>query len=245
MALLVDGELSTIADLEAQDSGVVQVAHTEGIDLGRKLDLAQREMEIELEALLRRADTGRLDEVVATKAMSRWHALLTLAMVYRDAYFSQLNDRFGGRWRAYQEEANEAGHRVLEGGVGLISTPMRKPLGMEAALGMGPIPPRAYYVRVTWVDSQGQESAPSPLDVVEARTHHSLTVKPTGQRAGVAGWHLYAGYSPDTLARQTESPLGVDEEWHAPDGPLQDGAAPGTGQAPERYVTQRRLLRRW
>ena len=99
MALLVDGELSSVEDLQTQDSAVLEVAHGEGIDLGRKLELAKREIEIEVEALLRRSGTGRLEEVVATLAMGRWHALLTLAMVYRDAYFSQLNDRFGGAGR--------------------------------------------------------------------------------------------------------------------------------------------------
>lgn len=245
MALLVDGELSTVADLEAQDSGVLQIAHGEGIDLNRKLDLAQRELEIEVEALLRRTDAGSLEEVVVTRAMSRWHTLLTLAMVYRDAYFSQLNDRFGGRWRAYQDEAQEAGRKVLEGGVGLTTAPIRRPLGVESALGMGSIGPRAYYIRVAWVNNRGEESAPSPLAVVEAQSPHSLSVKPVGLSQGLHGWHLYAGFSTNRLARQTELPMGLGEEWVAPEGTLNDGPEPSSGQHPEKYVTQKRLLRRW
>jgi hypothetical protein len=244
MALLVDGELSTIEDLQAQDSGVLEVAHGEGIDLGRKLELARKEIEIEVEALLRRADTGRLEEVVATAAMQRWHVLLTLAMVYRDAYFSQLNDRFGGRWKAYLQEAEEAGKRVLEGGVGLAGVPLRRPQGVETALGMGAAPARAYYLRVTWVNALGEESAPSAMAMVEARTPHSLSVKPAGAAAGATGWHVYAGFSPDDLKRQSAGPLDLGEEWMAPTGVLNDGVAPGRGQEPERYVTWRRLLRR-
>ncbi len=244
MALLVDGELSSVEDLQTQDSAVLEVAHGEGIDLGRKLELAKREIEIEVEALLRRSGMGRLEEVVATLAMGRWHALLTLAMVYRDAYFSQLNDRFGGRWKAYLKEANDAGRRVLEGGVGLTGTPLRRPSGVEAALGMGAIQPRAYYLRVSWVNGAGQESAASPVAVVEGRSLHSLTVKPAGQENGATGWYLYAGFTAEGLKRQSESPLGLSEEWMAPDGPLAEGPGPGRGQEPERFVTWRRLLGR-
>lgn len=245
MALLVDGELSTLADLEGQDSGVVGVAHGEGIDLGRKMEWARREMEIEVANLLRRVDTGSPDEVVVTPAMVRWHVLLTLAMVYRDAYFSQLNDRFGGRWRAYQAEAEQAGRRVLEGGVGLTNAPLRRPAGVETALGMGGVEPRAYWLRVTWVNGRGEESAPSPVAVVEARSVHSLTVRPAGAGTGATGWHVYAGLSMDGIKRQTAMPLGLDEAWEAVAGPLAEGPEPGTGQEPERYVTLRRLLRRW
>lgn len=244
MALLVDGDLSTLSDLQTQDSGVLEVAHGEGIDLGRKLELARREIEIEVEALLRRTDAGRLEEVVATAAMARWHALLTLAMVYRDAYFSQLNDRYGGRWKAYQKEASEAGERVLEGGVGLTAAPMRRPAGVEAVLGMGAVSARVYYLRASWVNGAGAESAASPVTVVEAKEPHSLTVRPAGQQSGAAGWHLYAGFSPEALKRQSVAPLGLDQEWAAPEGSLAEGPEPGSGQAPERYVTWRRLLRR-
>ena len=244
MALLVDGELSTLEDLAAQDSGVLQVAHGEGIDLHRKLELARREIEIEVEGLLRRADTGRLEEVVATPAMGRWHTLLTLAMVYRDAYFSQLNDRFGGRWQAYLKEAQEAERRVLEGGGGLTPHPLRRPSGVEAALGMGAIPPRIYYLQAAWVNVLGQESMASPVEMVDAQSPHSLTVKPAGTAGGATGWHLYAGPAADELKRQTGAPLGMSEAWEAQDGPFQEGPAPGRGQEAERYVTWRRLLRR-
>lgn len=244
MALLVDGELSTLEHLESQDSGVVQVAHSEGIDLKRKLQLAQREIEIEVEGLLRRADSGRMEEVVVTGAMSRWHTLLTLAMVYRDAYFSQLNDRFGGRWQAYMKEAQEAGRRVLEGGVGLTPMPLRRPAGVDTALGMGNVGPRVYYLRASWVNALGEESAASPLAMVEAANPHSLTVRPRGPGAGAAGWHVYAGFAPDQVRRQTELPLPVEQEWLAPDGPLAEGPHPSEGQEAQRFVTWRRLLRR-
>lgn len=244
MALLVDGELSTLDDLECWDSGVIEVAHGEGIDLQRKMELARREIEIEVEALLRRADTGRMEEVVVTPAMTRWHGLLTLAMVYRDAYFSQLNDRFGGRWRAYQQEAHEAGRKVTEGGIGLVASPLRRPQGISAALGMGTVAPRVYSMRVSWVNAFGEESAPSPLEVVDARSQHSLTVRPEGACGGAAGWFLYAGFSADQLKRQTGSALRLDEDWIAPDGPLEDGPGPGQGQEAQRYVAWRRLLRR-
>lgn len=244
MALLVDGELSTLTDLESWDSGVIEVAHGEGIDLQRKMELARKEIEIEVEALLRRADAGRMEEVVVTAAMAKWHGLLTLAMIYRDAYFSQLNDRFGGRWRAYQQEAHDAGRKVAEGGIGLVASPLRRPQGVNAALGMGTVAPRVYYVRVSWVNALGEESAPSPLEVVDARSQHSLAVSPEGASGSATGWLMYAGFSADQLKRQAGGALRLDEVWAAPDGPLDEGPGPGQGQEAQRYVAWRRLLRR-
>ena len=58
MALFIDGPISTTEDLTAQDSQLLDVASTEGIDLWRKLVIAQEELGVELRALLSRAGPG-------------------------------------------------------------------------------------------------------------------------------------------------------------------------------------------
>ena len=63
MALLVDGTLNTMESLKAQDSGVLEVSHSEGVDLTAKLEIARHEMEIEIDALLRRSGCGSLEQV--------------------------------------------------------------------------------------------------------------------------------------------------------------------------------------
>ena len=242
MALLVDGELSTIGDLQEQDNGVLDVTHGERIDLKTKLQLAQREIEIEVERLLRQENGGSLGQVVVTQAMRRWHVLRTLAMVYRDAYFSQLNDRYGARWRAYESEAREAGRKVLEGGVGMSTNPLRRPTGLTVRVEQGTQGEMSYCVQATWVDASGRESAPSAISVVVAPPQHTLSATVSQAPANATGWNLYAGTSPDTLARQTAAPLAPGAEWLMSPGGLLAGPKPVDSQTPAYYLEFQRLL---
>jgi len=54
MALFTDSPVSSIEDLSAQDSQLLDVASAENIDVTRKLALAQEEVGLELSALLTR-----------------------------------------------------------------------------------------------------------------------------------------------------------------------------------------------
>src|SRR4029077_8268591 len=54
MALFMDGTVSGIEDLTAQDSQLLDVAQVENIDVTQKLALAQDELAIELNTLLTR-----------------------------------------------------------------------------------------------------------------------------------------------------------------------------------------------
>ena len=54
MALFTDGPVSSIEDLKGQDTQLLDVASVEGIDVTRKLALAQEEIAVELAALLER-----------------------------------------------------------------------------------------------------------------------------------------------------------------------------------------------
>ena len=104
MALFTDGEVSSIEDLRGYDTQLLDVANVEGIDVTRKLQLAQEEIATEVTTLLGRLrlpgwlnappDPGR---VVVTPPLRLWHSYLALEMVYRDAYHSQLNDRYAAK----------------------------------------------------------------------------------------------------------------------------------------------------
>lgn len=245
MALLVDGGLSTLEDLRAQDSGVLDVAHVEGIDVTAKLELAQRELENEVESVLRREGRGRLDHVLATEAVKRWHVLLALAMVYRDAYFSQLNDRYGGRWRAYESDASKAKQRVLDGGVPMSGSALRRPVGVLATVTPGNLPEATYWVQATFVSGTGGESTPSLMQTVFAPPMHGFTARVQGAIGEATGWNLAIGVSPDAMKRQNEEPLALEEEWVMGLSGLNDfGAGPVDNEQPEYYVERRRLLRR-
>src|ERR1043166_3854550 len=103
MALFTDGPPSSMEDLSAQDSQLLTVANTEGIDVTQKLQLAHQEVGLELETLLCRTSPAghmfwistqpKVEDVVITPGLQLWHAFRTLEMVYADAYQNQLNDR--------------------------------------------------------------------------------------------------------------------------------------------------------
>src|SRR5574340_877720 len=107
MALFTDGTMTSLEDLTAQDSGLLGVVGPEGIDTTKKLSLAQEELGVELAALLPRAGVG-LENVVVTSPLRLWHVFKTLELVYRDAYHSQLNDRYRGKWETYRDLAKWA-----------------------------------------------------------------------------------------------------------------------------------------
>ena len=52
MALFTDGAFTSIEDLRGHDTQLLNVATVEGIDVTRKLALAQEELGIEVEGLL-------------------------------------------------------------------------------------------------------------------------------------------------------------------------------------------------
>lgn len=244
MALLVDGGMSSMEGLRAQDSGVLEVARVEGIDVTAKLELAREEMEIELKRRLRQAGSYAVSQVVATAAVRKWHLLRSLEMIYRDAYFSQLNDRYGGRWRAYEAEARWAKRRVVQSGIPMASKPVRRPEGVSVTVTGGTREAATYWVTATAVDGAGSESAMCETTALHATAGHGLSVLLIGAPAMAAGWNVYAGMSEKRMRRQNTAAMAVNEKWVMPAEGLIDGpAAPGEQEA-DFFVEPQRLLRR-
>ena len=94
MALFTDGAISSLEDLRGYESTIYDLASTERIDLSRKLVLAHQELEVELVSRFFRENPNELAYAVVTPALQLWHTFHTLAVVYRDAYNSHLNDRY-------------------------------------------------------------------------------------------------------------------------------------------------------
>ena len=236
MALLVDGDLSRIDDLKAQDSGVLDVASGEGIDLPSKLRLAESEIGMEVELFLLWEGRGTPEQVVVDGALRRWHVLKSLEAVYRDAYFSQLNDRYEKRWQHYQELAQAQRMLGFEIGLKLVGQPLRRPQRVDVQVGDGMLPAATYWVCATYVDGAGNESAPSAVQVVSSPLPHSLTVTPLFAPAQVTGWNVYVGASAETVGKQNAAPLGVGEVWNMPAMALLVGPPPVEGQTPTMSV---------
>src|SRR5215470_11831040 len=125
MALFTDGPISSIDDLHGYDTQLLEVATTEGIDVTRKLAQAQDEIATDLGVLLASVSTAaRIANVVVTPPLRLWHVFRSLEMVYRDAFNSQLNDRYSGKRDEYQELVKWARERMVESGLGMATDPI-------------------------------------------------------------------------------------------------------------------------
>jgi hypothetical protein len=129
MALFVDGNITGLQELKAQESSILDVASNEGLDLQTKLDVAQVEIALELEDFLRQNYGERIprmtvEHVVLDSGLRRWHCLYTLMLAFRDACHSQLNDRYRAKFELYRDLADDAGKRALSRGLGVVENPV-------------------------------------------------------------------------------------------------------------------------
>jgi hypothetical protein len=236
MALLVDGDINSLDDLKEWDSGVLDVAHGEGIDLGAKLRRAQAEVEEEIERFLRDQERGTLAQVVIDRGLKHWHALKTLEALYRDAYFNQLNDRYGAKWKHYLELADRQAGRYFDAGVAIVEAPLRRPAWVAVRLEDGPLAPASYRIQATAVDAQGRESAPCPVQVEGSPLPHSLLVSLPYAPEGAVGWNIYVSSDDGPTALQNQVPLGLEEEWTLPLTGVGPGRPPSEGQPADEVV---------
>src|SRR3954466_12372295 len=114
MALFADGATCTVDDLTDQDSGLLDVAKNCAINVTTKIRLAHEEIAGDLLMWLDRARPSMdvtwapafgIEQVVITPALRHWEIMMALSLVYRDAYFSQLADRYQAKWEEYSQLA--------------------------------------------------------------------------------------------------------------------------------------------
>jgi hypothetical protein len=258
MALFIDGLVSCMEDLTAQDSQLLDVAGVEAIDVTQKLALAQDELALELNALLTRlsyvdqlywlAPQPNLGSVVVTPALKLWHTFRSLEMVYSDAYNSQLNDRYAGKRDQFHLSAKWAYETLVTAGIGVASVPVPRaamPVVTPAAAPAPgtPLPDGTYYVTVAWVNAAGQNGA-CAIPATIATTGSSLLVQPAGAPPiSAAGWNVYVGTGPDSLALQNASPIAIGHTWLQP-ATLAVGRPPGPGQSPSYLKPVPRMIQR-
>jgi hypothetical protein len=254
MALFTDGPISSEQDLQDYDSSVLNVAIAEGIDVAVKVTLAQQDLGNELMLFLfRRApfrdyqpNFGRsrgLADVVVTEALQQWHVLETLALVYRDAYYNQLNDRYQGKWNEYEQLAKASSRTYFQLGVGVVAdpVPMAPIPALSTVAGSGGA--ETYYVAATWVNAAGQEGAPSDSATLGTAAGEVLVVTLMAPPQNAVGWNAYVGLSPSTLTRQNNTPLALGSSWTMT-GALSPGPAPAMGQQPAWFIVDHRVIER-
>ncbi len=244
--LLTDGIPNHDEDLRVYESGILDVANNESIDLVTKLRLALGEIsEDVLDVLISRSNditamTRRakgVSDVVVTRQMKRWHALHTLEVVYRDTFNNQLNDRYQQKFEEYRDLAKQARLYTLRFGIGIVSNPV--PAAQPPVLTLAPVlglQASTYFVCLTWVSNLGQEGAPGKILTIDTADGQGPVVGAQNVPVGIVGFNVYMGLSADALALQNSAPIAVNGSF-ALVGALSSGPAPGTGQSPDYYIT--------
>jgi hypothetical protein len=252
MALFTDGAVASIEDLRGHDTQLLNVATVEGIDVTRKLALAQEELCIEVAGLLGRlgqmGQMGWLNtppaihQVVVTPPLKLWHIFRTLEMVYGDAYNSQLNDRYAGKRDEYHEMVKWAYNQVIQGGLGIATDPVEQAATPELRPSAGGLADGAYFVAVTWTNAAGEEGGSSPPAMIRV-SGSSFAVQTTAP-PNVKGWNVYSGTSPATMTMQNLPTLAPGQTWVQPDTLSTTGRLAGTGQQPSYQLPVPRTIQR-
>jgi hypothetical protein len=254
MALLSDGPPSAINDLTDQDSYLLTVVAIEGINVTNKISLAYNEVQIELTAILGREASiyapvlgeASLDiaNIAVTPALKLWHTHRSLELIYRDAYFNQLSDRYQGKWAEFQRLALLTRTLFIDTGAGLVIDPLVQPpapiITFEAASQAGGIS----YFTVTWVNVEGEESTPAIVVESNVPEGNIAIVQMATPPSNAVGWNLYGGITPASLSLQNSTPITIGTVWQFIAPGSMGGMAPGTGQSPN--VTRdlpRRIMR--
>lgn len=253
MALFTDGPLSSIEDLTAQDSQLLNVANVEGIDVTQKLTLAQEQLALELITLLDRmtfvnqwswlAPPPSLKTVVVTPGLKMWHIFRALELVYADAFASQLNDRYAARRDQFHEQAKQACDQLATAGIGISWTPVPRAAVPNVVAAAGNLPDNTYYVTMTWTNSTNEEGAPAVTSAITT-SQSTLLVEPVAPPASATGWNVYVGTDPDGLELQNGSPIAVGQTWLQPGTVTTGGRGPGRGQSPSYLRPAPRVIQR-
>jgi len=249
MALFVDGPINGAEELRRYESSLLDVAGTEEIDLGGKLDLAHRETAVELTAFLVRQQELKgnqrgLGGVVITEPLAQWEALHTLALFFRDAYHNQLNDRFKGKWQEYARLAKNASVRLFEIGVGMSRAPLPVAAAPEAiAVPGGGLAAGNYYVAIAWRNPAGEQGRVSSAAEVAAEAGDRLVVTPGEPPSQATAYSVYAGSTPNEMQAQSVN-VPLHTSWANPAEGLLGTVAELPQQRADYFVTKvQRLLR--
>ena len=258
MALFTDGAIASIEDLRGHDTQLLNVATVEGIDVTRKLALAQEELGIEVAGLLDGVTSPAVYEVAGllggltappairqvavTPPLKLWHIFRTLEMFYADAYNSQLNDRYAGRRDEYHEMVKWAYDQVIQSGLGIAANPVEQAATPALQPSAGGLADGTYYVAIAWTNAAGEEGASSVPATIKV-SGSSFAVQTTAP-AKVKGWNVYCGTKPGTMTIQNSGILAPGQSWVQPDSLSTTGRLAGSGQTPTYRLAVPRTIQR-
>jgi hypothetical protein len=254
MALFTDGLINAIIDLQTNESSILTVASTADVDLAGKMALAQEDITNQLLLFLLRRwanldaqwaqrRTRGVSDVVVTAPLRQWHVHKTLALVYRDVYNSQVNDRYLGKWNEYEALAKVSCENYFRIGVGIAADPLSKPAPPLLSTGPGGGSAMTYYVAAAWVNAASQESSASEVGQISTSEGEQVTITPANPPPTASGWNVYIGETPDTVTLQNQSPIGINASWTT-SGVLAQGRQVGRGQQATWFLVDYQVIER-
>jgi hypothetical protein len=241
MALLVDGSVCAIQDLIDQDAGLSDTAQNSNINLSTKIRLAGDDLSSTIGFWLTRSNPvvviARVEQVVITPLLRLWATMHTLEMVYRDAYFSQLADRYKDKWNEFVSLNAEARKNFVNAGLGIVRDPVKAAAAPLLGVRPAPGPGGTFYASVAWVNAEGQAGQPSVPSSLAVPDGNLLTVSAVNPAPNVSGFNVYAGTSLADLYQQNDSAVLPGSPYLlALSATKSSGTRAGDGQAPESIV---------
>ncbi len=258
MALFTDTAVITINDLLPFEGSLTQVVSAHNINADTKISLATSAIGDKLmlwllnvgasdPQWLNRRSLG-LSTVVVTPPLQRWICLESLSRIFAEAYNSQLNTRYQGKWQEYQQEATNAANSFSMAGVGIVYNPLPRPAMPLISVQSGSLPAQGIFVQTCWVDAGGNESALSSENAAVLIANSNIAVAMAegalGAPAAAAGWNVYGGGQSNALTKQNPQVLAIGSTWELPASGFQIGSTGTGGQTPTFYITLSKQIRR-
>lgn len=264
MALFTDGPPATIDDLRRYDSAADSLARDAGIDLDAKLAVAAEEVGFELFDFLlflcpAQGSTASpflnvppteaarhrigLSDVVVNDPLRRWHAMRTLAGLYRDLYCSDVNDRYKNKWDSYEKLAKQAAEYTFSTGIGLCRNPVPKARVALISQTSQPTSRVDCSMYVTWMMPTGDEGAPSEAWQSGMGVGDQVMANLPAPD-GVTGWNIYIATDQGIAMKQNQTVLPLDAAWTLPAEVVHSGASLSDGQKADFLVVERRIIPR-
>ena len=249
MALFADHDVTTIEDLAGIDHNVLSIAGVEGIDLTKKIILAQQLLIQEISRRLAReqddAAAYHTSQVVSTPTLRLCHAFKAIELVYQEAFAGQGLERFERCQATFARLSENTLAVELEQGLAIASEPLPRPgiPTVGAASGVGPS--GALEFSVSWMNQRGQESLIGAAVAVENSTGEGIALTPPAPPEFATAWLVYANQAGEMPLRQS-GPLALDQTWTTGEQFVDLGRNDG-GQAGDetlRLVLQSGRLRR-
>ncbi len=243
MALFSDSTLSSLQDLQAYESSILEIASVEKVNLEVKLRLAHQEIKnliqqflVDQTANLNEKPAIQIEQIAVTDALKEWHVLHALNLTLRDCYHNQLNDRYEKKWQEYQKKSEQSAIRFFDTGAGIVWNPVpraEKPVLERAS---GTLEVGSYEVYIAWLNQNLIEGEPSPPLIFETNDGSVPVLRVENIPSTAHFWNVYMCEIGKVPTRQNVVEIPVHSSWTMTGNELLTGKQVESGQAPDYFL---------